>query len=204
MKHRTDIVGKKYNSLTVVSYSHTIRTYGVNRPVWDCVCDCGKTAKVQGHCLKSGNTKSCGCMYDKRGRRDDEIMSFIRQHPEGATRSEMSRAFSVHYQHVGRALKAMVNEGRLDKVPVFSEKQDKRTRPLAFIYVLPDWDTGARTGGNYVRIPKPKPTILLDRIMEMKHVAPFANRIIEEEIPNACTQNGWVQTDGKWEYTGLP
>lgn len=29
--------------------------------LWECVCDCGKTAIVRGDAMASGNTRSCGC-----------------------------------------------------------------------------------------------------------------------------------------------
>ena len=35
------------------------------RYYWKCKCDCGQETIVQGTCLRSGNTKSCGCAkYD--------------------------------------------------------------------------------------------------------------------------------------------
>jgi hypothetical protein len=30
--------------------------------LWECVCSCGNTATVQGELLRSGNTRSCGCL----------------------------------------------------------------------------------------------------------------------------------------------
>ncbi len=35
------------------------------RHLWKCVCLCGKETTVSGHRLKSGNTKSCGCLRGK-------------------------------------------------------------------------------------------------------------------------------------------
>jgi hypothetical protein len=37
--------------------------------LWNCICDCGNTSKVNTESLKSGNTKSCGCINIKHGRR---------------------------------------------------------------------------------------------------------------------------------------
>lgn len=50
--------GQRFGSLTVSGKS---RTEYRNRPVWNCVCDCGTKVKVADNNLKSGNTKSCGC-----------------------------------------------------------------------------------------------------------------------------------------------
>lgn len=54
-----DIVGKKFNMLTVVEISHKNSR---GRYYWKCVCECGNTHIVEGTTLKSGATKSCGCI----------------------------------------------------------------------------------------------------------------------------------------------
>lgn len=38
---------------------------GTTESMWLCVCDCGRKTTVLGHNLKSGNTKSCGCLSNK-------------------------------------------------------------------------------------------------------------------------------------------
>ena len=53
-----DMIGKKFNRLTIVSRAANDGT----RAVWNCVCDCGNTLSVQGKKLRSGHTKSCGCI----------------------------------------------------------------------------------------------------------------------------------------------
>jgi hypothetical protein len=58
-KTKKDIVGDKYGKLTV------IKRYGSDedkRILWECKCDCGNTCVVSGKSLRSGNTKSCGCL----------------------------------------------------------------------------------------------------------------------------------------------
>jgi len=35
-------------------------------PLWTCVCDCGSIRDVRASHLKSGSTKSCGCLQSKR------------------------------------------------------------------------------------------------------------------------------------------
>lgn len=53
-----DITGNKYARLTVLErvVNHGVKTR------WKCLCDCGNTALVYGQYLKSGKTKSCGCL----------------------------------------------------------------------------------------------------------------------------------------------
>ena len=53
-----NMLGTKYGRLTIVSRAKNTET----RAVWNCVCDCGNTLSVQGKKLRSGHTKSCGCI----------------------------------------------------------------------------------------------------------------------------------------------
>jgi len=54
--------GKKFGKLKVVK-STDIRRAG--KVVWECICECGNTAHVPTSYLKTGNTKSCGCMSSR-------------------------------------------------------------------------------------------------------------------------------------------
>src|SRR5271157_2702337 len=54
-----DLTGKQFGRLTV------IRQDGYNKYrklMWLCLCACGKETTLSGNCLRSGNTKSCGCL----------------------------------------------------------------------------------------------------------------------------------------------
>lgn len=58
-----DLVGKKFGKLTVIKLHHyepQTRQY-----YWECKCECGGTAIVYSGHLKSGHTKSCGCITSK-------------------------------------------------------------------------------------------------------------------------------------------
>ena len=58
-----DLVGKKFGYLTVVSINEDKSTNAMK--YWDCKCECGNIACVQGGRLKNGDTTSCGChKYD--------------------------------------------------------------------------------------------------------------------------------------------
>lgn len=50
---------EKINMITVLSFSHYDKRH---RKYYNCICNCGKTKTIQGSLLKSGNTKSCGCL----------------------------------------------------------------------------------------------------------------------------------------------
>lgn len=58
MSGRIDITGQSFGRLTVLRYSHTKGKIAF----WECACCCGKTCFIAGSKLKSGWTKSCGCL----------------------------------------------------------------------------------------------------------------------------------------------
>jgi hypothetical protein len=54
-----DIVGKRFGRLTVEARLPMNRHGAI---VWMCRCDCGGSTKADRQALRSGNTKSCGCL----------------------------------------------------------------------------------------------------------------------------------------------
>lgn len=56
------LVGQRFGRLTVVSKADAIGTSSMR---WNCVCDCGNKTVVYGHYLKSGHTRSCGCLANE-------------------------------------------------------------------------------------------------------------------------------------------
>lgn len=62
MSKMTDIAGEKFNSLTAIKY------VGKNKhgqPMYEFICDCGKTIITRVSYVKIGHTKSCGCLKIK-------------------------------------------------------------------------------------------------------------------------------------------
>lgn len=55
--NRIDLSGKRFGRLNVIGPSGC----GKNLK-WLCLCDCGKYKDIQGSHLKTGHTKSCGCL----------------------------------------------------------------------------------------------------------------------------------------------
>lgn len=53
-----DLTGRKLERLTVIKLIKKAKNYNL----WECQCECGKTIKARGGDLRSGNTKSCGCL----------------------------------------------------------------------------------------------------------------------------------------------
>lgn len=57
---KTDMIGRKFGRLKVVAPGGKSKN---GKLVWECVCECGKTKTVKGYSLRSGTTKSCGCIW---------------------------------------------------------------------------------------------------------------------------------------------
>jgi len=60
---KIDLTGKKMpgTMLTVVRQAEKRKQH----IRWECLCDCGNTTVVFGHCLRSAQIKSCGCLLSK-------------------------------------------------------------------------------------------------------------------------------------------
>lgn len=53
------MAGSRCGRLTVLSYAGTPN----GRAMWACQCDCGQQSTVSGKYLRSGRTRSCGCLH---------------------------------------------------------------------------------------------------------------------------------------------
>lgn len=62
-KRFQNLTGKHFGRLHVVSlFGHFKSNNNKSIFFWTCRCNCGQTVNVRGHSLKSGVTKSCGCL----------------------------------------------------------------------------------------------------------------------------------------------
>lgn len=59
-----DLTGNRYGRFTVVSRAANNKK---GETMWNCICDCGNTRTVFAYHLKSGHSKSCGCITKKHG-----------------------------------------------------------------------------------------------------------------------------------------
>ena len=58
--HAEDLKGLRFGRLIVKRRAGTTED---RKALWRCKCDCGKLTTVRSSDLKSGNTKSCGCLH---------------------------------------------------------------------------------------------------------------------------------------------
>lgn len=59
---KENLLNKKFNLLTVIEEAPKIK----GRSAWKCKCDCGAYKIIKSEELKSGGTKSCGCLNSQR------------------------------------------------------------------------------------------------------------------------------------------
>jgi hypothetical protein len=73
MLPKIDLTGQKFGYLTVIRYFKTLLVGRdkQSKPVWICRCVCGRLVKIQGQSLRTGNTKSCGCLGNQKRRYKD-------------------------------------------------------------------------------------------------------------------------------------
>ena len=64
-----DLIGMRFGRLKVLRFSHFNEQHD---SFWICRCDCGKNHECKGGHLKSGRTKSCGCLAKETSRRSGE------------------------------------------------------------------------------------------------------------------------------------
>lgn len=81
------MTGKRFGSQTVRGFSHFD---GRREAYWSCVCDCGVINVASGSVLRSGRSKSCGCLTAKL---ISERVSLhgMRRHPLYCTWRQMRR-----------------------------------------------------------------------------------------------------------------
>ena len=63
MTNKIEMASKKFNKLTVL---HEVGRTKNGRFLWMCECDCGNHTTVDGVNLRSGKTKSCGCLVAEK------------------------------------------------------------------------------------------------------------------------------------------
>lgn len=68
MSKAIEMTGMRFGRLTVIKRAEKPENCYDNYAWWQCACDCGKQTNVRGSSLRSGLTKSCGCIRSEHGR----------------------------------------------------------------------------------------------------------------------------------------
>ena len=77
-KNLIDLTNKQFGKLKVIKIISTKKMpSGSTKIYWLCECDCGNTCIVEGNSLRTGNTKSCGCV---KSFGEQKIAELLRQY----------------------------------------------------------------------------------------------------------------------------
>ena len=81
---RSDIINEvdnRYGKLVVLKQEILPQKHNA---YWMCLCDCGKTTIVAGSSLRSGTTKSCGCLTNKLPKGEGSFRHLVLRYKQGA------------------------------------------------------------------------------------------------------------------------
>ena len=62
MSKPNNLTGQRFGRLVVI---RRVQNNEKGNTVWCCRCDCGKEVDIVGYSLKSGKSKSCGCLHSE-------------------------------------------------------------------------------------------------------------------------------------------
>ena len=95
----------KYNMLTILSLHHIDNS----KKYYECICDCGNKTIVVMSKIKSGHTKSCGCLRK-------------------TTTAERNKTQKISDKHLKNAIELGLNSGeRIRKKQLEGEKRPDNT-----------------------------------------------------------------------------
>lgn len=63
MRKCIEMEGLRFGRLTVIGRAENVSS---RQAYWNCICDCGNMTVVNGCSLRSGQTKSCGCLWKEK------------------------------------------------------------------------------------------------------------------------------------------
>lgn len=93
MARFVNLAGRKFGRLLVLRQSPYKKR---GKILWICKCDCGNTAEVISEYLKSGHTRSCGCLSTKHGYARKERLYGIWVGMKQRCRDENSKDYSKY------------------------------------------------------------------------------------------------------------
>lgn len=95
-----DLTGQKFGRLTVIRKAdYYISPKGQKQTQWLCECDCGKKLIVRTTNLKSGNSKSCGCLNIEQIKKSENKN---KKYPQLIYNKKTKRLLNIHRNMIKR------------------------------------------------------------------------------------------------------
>lgn len=100
-----DLIGQKFGRLKVIKKAdYYISPKGQKQTQWLCECDCGKKIIVRTTNLKSGNSKSCGCLQEEKRR-----ISKNKKYPQLIYDKSTKRLLNIYRSMINRCYNKNTN-----------------------------------------------------------------------------------------------
>lgn len=120
-----NLVGEKYGRLTVIEFVKLEK----HKTYWKCICDCGLTVIATGNNLRSGNTKSCGCL-----RREMTAEQGKANTKHGESHDNRSRLYTIWC-----GMRQRCNNPHRDAYPLYGGKGVKLCKSWEDYQVFKTW-----------------------------------------------------------------
>ena len=78
------LLGQRFGRLLVVAQEASSIESGRSRSRWRCECDCGTVKTISGAALKTGRTKSCGCLRSENMAHQYRVLAEKRRKASGS------------------------------------------------------------------------------------------------------------------------
>jgi len=114
MPKELNLTGQRFGRLVAVELAHRDDKYV---SYWKCQCDCGKTKIIVLNSLRSGRTKSCGCLHIESARERITKHGKSKTAEYGIWANIKSRCAGDHHRYGGRGI-SMAPEW-VDNFPAF-------------------------------------------------------------------------------------
>lgn len=181
-----DLRGKQFHRLTVL---HRASQNYKTAAVWVCRCTCGSIVEVVGLALRSGNTKSCGCLRNEKTRQ------------RAVCRNTTHGLSHLPEHEVWEVMKARCSNPSHKSYPDYGGRG---------ITVCPEWAASFESFYNHVG-PRPSDNHSIDRVDNNKGYEPGNVRWAtakqqgrNKRTNHHLTLNGETKTLAEWsEITGI-
>lgn len=99
-----DLTGQRFGRLTVIEQAGLNKSRSMK---WKCICDCGNTVVAVGSGIKSGKTKSCGCLHR------DRLIEYNKSDSKRSRTSELNKVYKrthgMRYTRIYKEWRSMIN-----------------------------------------------------------------------------------------------